>query len=271
MTLPSPIPSLRGLIEKTVTVADVVTAPLFLVSPNQQAADAAELLKARDFDLAGIAEEPVSRYVTRDALTGCSGLAGDVAQVILATDTVERSLPLVELAKILRHKSHVFILDLDTVRWVATCADLQAPAVSVVVLSYLFAIEIGLASLIPVELGDSWLTFLPAASRQHAEDLFESKRLRNVETGLEDCLYFKDWLHLVTSSQALLSDFGFTSKSAFRKATGSFADLRNDLAHGGTLLDASSTQLAIDRFTRIRSFAESVWEVLDQRREDWEN
>lgn len=270
MAAPSPIPSLRNLIERTVTVADLVTTPLWSLDPAQLAVDAAAVLAARDFDVAGVAEDPVSRYVTRDALVVSDGTVDDVALPILASETVERSLPLVEFAKILRRRRYVFILDQDRVGWLATCADLQAPAVTVVVLSFLVAIEVGLASLLPAELGEGWFDLLSSDSQASARKLYEQKHSRNVATGLEDCLYFKDWLRLASRSPSLIAELGFGSRTAFDRATGSFADLRNELAHGGTLLDDVAPEQAIDRFTRIRAFADAVWDLLEHRSPSWD-
>ena len=270
MNLPSPLPSLRGLIERTVTVSDLVTASLWSIDPADTAEDAASVLSARDFDVAGIAEEPISRYVTRDILASATGTVDEVALQILATDTVERSLPLIEFAEILLHKPYVFILDQDRVRWVATRADLQAPAVTVVVLSYLVAIEVGLASLVPIDLGDNWFSRLSEASRASALKIYEQKRARNVAIGLEDCLYFKDWIHLVQSSPSLVVELGYRSKRAFHADTGSFPELRNDLAHGGSLLNSATPEEAIERFKRIRDLADRVWDTLEEKDEQWD-
>src|SRR3546814_8001504 len=108
----SPLPSLRALVERTLTVADLVTEPLWTVDRSLPSADAASMLAARDFDVAGVAGEPITRQVTRDLLVRAKGSVGDVAIPILASEAVEQSLPLADLVEILRvrdrkHKSEL--------------------------------------------------------------------------------------------------------------------------------------------------------------------
>lgn len=266
----SPLPSLRALVERTMTVADLVTVPLWTVDPSLSAADAASMLAARDFDVAGVAEEPVTRQITRGQLAGVDGLVSDVAHPILASEAVEKSLPLADLVEILRHREFVYVLDHDRVGWLATRSDLQAPAVSVVVLSYLVSIEVALSSLVPCHLGGSWFGALPKARQMQAQQIYAEKVRRNVSTGLEDCLYFNDWMRLAGRSDSLRRALGFETRNAFDRATGAFADLRNDLAHGGTLLDGAAPGAAIERFARIRTFAEQVWDLVEELHERWD-
>ncbi|MGI8808896.1 MAG: DUF3293 domain-containing protein [Acidimicrobiales bacterium] len=266
----SPIPSLRNLVERTMTVGDLVSDPLWTLDPTQSAPDAAAVLAARDFDLAGVAEEPLARYVTRHDLVSSDGTVADVARPILAADAVEMRLALADVVSILRLRPYVFVLDHSRVRWLVTCADLQAPTVGVVALAYLVAIEVGLVPLVVDFLGDNWPCKLPPARHEKALQLYDQKRADNTATGLEDCLYFSDWLSLVACSQPLLDRLGFQSRKRFDDETGVFTDLRNRLAHGATLLDGATPNQAIDRFQRIRSFADTVWELVEDRSERWD-
>lgn len=266
----SPLPSLRALVERTVTVADLVTEPLWTVDPTLSSADAASMLAARDFDIAGVAEEPVTRQVSRARLARATGSVGDVALPILASEAVEKSLPLADLVETLRVRGHVYILDNDRVRWLATRADLQAPAVSVVVLSYLVSIEVALTSLVTGHLGGSWFDALPPARKKKVWQIYNEKVRRNVATGLEDCLYFSDWMELAARTPSLWQALGFESRARFTKYTGAFAQLRNDLAHGGTLLDGTTPSAAIERFARVRTFAEQVWDLVEEQHERWD-
>jgi hypothetical protein len=55
----------------------------------------------------------------------------------------------------------------------------------------------------------------------------------------------------------------------FDKATGSFEVMRNDLAHGGSVLDGGPPERAIERVRRVQAFAERVWEEVDRLNERW--
>jgi CBS domain-containing protein len=259
--VPSPIPSLRKLVESTVTVADIVTTPVFSLSPDETAVDALATLDARDFDIAGVAADPIARYVTREALADPTGTVYGVSAAILGTDCVEKGLPLADIVDVLSRRPHVFVLDNDRIRWIITHADLQAPAVSVVCLTFLVAIETGLAPIVVGTLGEGWFDFLPLKRQEKAWEIYEGKRENNTATGLEDCLYFSDWLNLASKNEAVLAGLEFASTTDFERFTGSFTNLRNDLAHGGTLLDGATPQKAIERFQRIRSLAERVWDL----------
>ncbi|HEY9565169.1 MAG TPA: DUF3293 domain-containing protein [Nocardioides sp.] len=266
----SPLPSLRALVERTLTVADLVTEPLWTVDRSLPSADAASMLAARDFDVAGVAGEPITRQVTRDLLVRAKGSVGDVAIPILASEAVEKSLPLADLVEILRVREYVYILDNDRVRWLATRADLQAPAVSVVVLSHLVSIEVALSSLVTRHLGDAWFDGLSGARQEKVREIHLRKVRRNVATGLEDCLYFSDWMELAARTPSLRQALGFESRASFTGSIGAFANMRNDLAHGGTLLDGSTPGAAIDRFARVRAFAEQVWDLVEEQHERWD-
>jgi uncharacterized protein DUF3293 len=253
-----------------VTVRDVVREPLWTVRPSQRAADAAAELAARGFDVAGLAEDPVGRYVRRADLEHPRGRAAGAARPILASEVVSADLPLSELVALLAERPHLFVLDRDRIRWVVTCADLQAPAVGMVVLAYLVAIESGLAHIVVAELGEGWFETLPVDRKAKAQDVFAQRERRNAEIGLADCLYFGDWLLLAARCEAVRAHLGYGGRRAFEEATGFFIELRNGLAHGGTLLDGAAPDRAIRRFESIRNFADRVWDILGQRHEQWD-
>ena len=131
---------------------------------------------ARGFDVAGVAEEPVTRFVRAERLV--LGTVADHAEPITAAVIVEKSLPLADFIGGVGDRAFVFVLDEDEVRWIATHADLQAPAVTVVVLSYLVAIEVGLMSLTTRTLGERWCEELEPKARRRAEKLYEKKVAR---------------------------------------------------------------------------------------------
>jgi len=266
----NPLPALRALVEHTLVVSDLISTRVWSVEPDVSAKEAAAILSARDFDVAGVAEEPLVRCVTLADLVDCDGLVADVAQPILAADSVERSLALADFVKALDARPHLFVLDQDRVGWIATRADLQAPAVSVVVLAFLVATEVGAVEVVKATLGEGWFDRLPPERQQKAQTLFAEKQARGVASGLEDCLYFSDWLNLISRTKELRDTLGFRSRKAFDNATGPFTALRNDLAHGGTLLDGRPPSEAIDLFGRIREFAELMWDAAETAGPPWD-
>src|SRR3546814_5077302 len=77
-------------------------------------------------------------------------------------------------------------------------------------------------------------------------------------------------MELAARTPSLRQALGFESRASFTGSIGAFANMRNDLAHGGTLLDGSTPGAAIDRFARVRAFAEQVWDLVEELHEKWD-
>lgn len=266
----NPVDAVATLVDHTLTVAHVVGGPLWVVDPSERASVALALMQARNFDVAGVGQDgAVTHLVCRSDLADrARGAVKASASPILAGHCVEKSLPLSHLFEKLRHREFLFVLDDGEVRHVVTRADLQAPAIGVVLLAFLTLIETGLRRIVAGAVRDSLLELLPEARRQKVEELYEKKREDNVAIGYEDCLYFSDWLELagVSGSWKVL---GYSSKKAFHRDTSSFAEVRNALAHGGSVLDASVHPLkALDRIERIRRFTVCVWDAAAEQQDD---
>lgn len=259
-TRPSPVPALRALAERTVRVSDVVIAPIWQVAPSTVAAEVAAEMAARDFDVAAIEDRPIRQFVRQaDVLAEPEATVGELAVAIDAGDIVSRALPVADLIARLGTSDCVFVMDNEQIRWLATRADLQAPAIGMVVLAYLIAFEAALSDLVPGALGDQYTERLPCERLQKVTSLFLQKQRDNAETGLGDCLYFEDWLTLAEKSPRLRATFGARSRREFQQLIGGFKQARNALAHGGTLLDDRSALEAISLFTRVRTVTEAAW------------
>ena len=260
---PHPLAPLNVLVERTLTVADLATGPLWTVSADEPAADAAATLAAREFDVAGVTAEPVTHYVTLEDLASTPhGAVRDVARPILAAECVESTLPLADLLELLAERHYVFVLDHHRVRSLVHRADLQAPAIGVVVLAYLTVIETGLRPLVLEELGDGWLEHLTPDRRADVRLLYERKRRHGAQIGYEDCLCFSDWVRLARRCPGVLRALGYDTVRRFERDVGAFTTLRNDLAHGGTILDSAGgdPRRAVERVHRIRALAHRVWD-----------
>lgn len=259
----SPLSVLHELVDRVVTVSSIGAGDLYRLRPQQPAGEAASLLRTLDYDVAGVADEsvePVARYVSRTDLETSHGTVAQAAQVIRAADTIASSSPLAVMIDALAVREFVFVLEHDRVRSIVTRADLQAPVIGVVTLGYLVTIETGVAPFVVRELGSCWFEQLSKERQCKVREIYEYKRSQNAETGLEDCLYFSDWLHLACRCPRLLADLGYT-RSTFRKATARLPDLRNALAHGGTIIDHLDPPSAIACFRTIRSLAEGIWRL----------
>ena len=92
--------------------------------------------------------------------------------------------------------------------------------------------------------GDEWYHLIPEARVQAARNLqLERKRL-NQHVELIDCLQMADKGLLVINQPELLSEFGFSSKSAAKKVLKHFQSLRNNLAHAQDISTYDWAQIA---------------------------
>ncbi len=268
---PSPVPALRRLIEQSLTVTDLAANQLWAVDPTGRTDETTAMLAARRFDVAGVAGDPITRFVTLDSLASSPGrLVEEVAQPIPASLCVEQSLPLSQLLEHFRTRDFVFALDRDHVRWVITRADLRAPAVSATILAYLVVIEEGLRRLVLDEAGDGWIGHLAKGRQSGIRNRFHDLATRQMEISLDLCANFGDWLKLGGKIDAVWTRLDFASRGSYTRATGSFDALRNDLAHGRSIFDTSGVDRGLDRIARIRLFADKVWGEVDSLDENWD-
>ena len=75
------------------------------------------------------------------------------------------------------------------------------------------------------DIGERWFDELPASRQAAAKEIYERKRAKSAEIGLEECLYFVDWISLAGRCDILLDALGFDRKS-FSKACGRLPDIR---------------------------------------------
>jgi len=107
----SPLSALRRLAERTVTVADLASAEIWQVPGEISAAEAVAELDARDFDVAAVAESPISRFVHRQHLREHLGNVTDASLHIDAGEIVGRALPVADLVSRLGACERVFVMD----------------------------------------------------------------------------------------------------------------------------------------------------------------
>lgn len=255
--------SVTEIVARSFRVADLVNDPLLVVPSSTSNEQARNVMKARSFDVIGVrttAKGAADKWVRlQDLDDGTSPFRA--AKPLLARDAVERSMPLVALLDLLIERDHVFVLDGDTVRHIVTRADVGKPPVSVLVLTFLLALESDLIRLAIPRLGSNWFSEL--GERQDAAMKVYTRRSRNnTELGLEACLYFDDAVLLARKAPGLVSDLGMSPKR-FNTLGESMAALRNDLAHGGTILDrVDDAVVALKTFKDVRELARNAARVI---------
>jgi hypothetical protein len=222
---------LRALLGAGIT-AHAILEPLQSCLATASATEMAEVLTRRDFDVAGVRENPegpVIGFVARDSLGG--GTVRDHLQRLTSECLLSDATPLSGVLTTLKERERSFVLIGTSVRGIVTRADLNKPIMRV----YLF----GLISLLEMHLGfwarfgypkDSWQEKLKPKRVDAAREV-QSKRRNHEAASLFDSLQFCDKSLLVTARDDLRVRMALGTKKKARTLLGKAEALRNDLAH----------------------------------------
>jgi len=223
---------LRHLFEDGIT-AQSIHEPLQSCPSTPNAIEIAELLRDRDFDVAGVKEESsgeVIGFVFRDSLK--TGIVRSHLQKMTSEHLISDATPLANLLSIFKTRNHAFVLVGQYVRGIITRADLNKPPLRV----YLF----GLISLLEMHLTywvtksypkDSWRERISVPRLAKAKKLLEDRQARGQQTDLVDCLQFCDKRDLILGLDDLRDSLGLGQKAATRKFLVKAEKLRDLLAH----------------------------------------
>jgi hypothetical protein len=267
-TGPNPTNALRNIAHNALTIGDITDGAIWSASPDEPPDRVAGLMRLRSYDWGVVREAPISRYFARADLDGLVGSLQAAARPILSTDCVERATPLAQLFRILRDREFVFVLDQDRVRSVVTRADLGASAVSMVVLAYLLAFEQACIALVRHS-GIDVLDNVSGERRRRAERIHEARMLSNAETSIVDCFQFGDWLRLLRKSGGGVKHLK-TSNKKLRRISKFLESYRNELAHGGSILNGVPASVAIERVELIIDLTERAWIEVDRLAPIWD-
>jgi hypothetical protein len=158
----------------------------------------------------------------------------------------------------LKRQQFYFVLQGDQIQGIVTRADLQRPAVSMIIFSLILASEAAMREIISRNLASAWLEKLRPAGRAEVEKVYEVRLKTNTEVTKLDCLMIHGLLALLYECTAIVKQLGFT-RNQFKKWKEQLRRLRDTLAHGGGLLHAEPDPLhAIQLFEDVRSFAEKT-------------
>jgi hypothetical protein len=223
-------------------------------------------MQQNGFDAAPIDEPEAHQFVSAAWLQPDAEPVVRQARPIDATLLVSSDLGLAEGVSRLGTRPFYFVLQKDLLGGIVTRADLQRPAVGMVLFSLILAAEAAMNVIIERNLGSSWVDRLSDQQQQRARAVFEQRLQHNTEAALMECIMLHNRLELLSKCPAAVPALGFSSNKQFREWKERLGNLRDNLAHGGGLLLAEPDPLrAIDLFERVRSFAEQLWEMAQER------
>jgi hypothetical protein len=257
---------LRRLFEDGIT-ALAILEPLQSCSSDANATDIAEHLHARDFDVAGVKENPAGEeigFVFRDSLK--TGIVRSHLQTMTSQHLISDATPLANLLSIFRTRERAFVLVGQHVRGIITRADLSKPPVRV----YLF----GLISLLDMHLtywvsklypDGTWREAVSGPRLAKAEKLLADRQSRRQQTNLVDCLQFCDKRDLILARDDLRDSLGLGQKTAAQKLLVKAEKLRDLLAHSQKdLTEGSSWVELVDLVELVEAVVRQSDELVER-------
>ena len=168
--------SLLRIAESSLSVTYLAELDLKKVPPSWTARRTHRWMERPGFAAAPIDEHEVHRLVARDSLLPDDQAVVEQAQPMDAALLVSSDLSLADGVSRLALQPFYFVLQQDRVSGIVTRADLQRPAVSMVVFSLILAAESAMNVLITRRLGQSWVNDLLLSHRGCVDRVFDDLR-----------------------------------------------------------------------------------------------
>jgi hypothetical protein len=253
---------LMEIVENSFTVLQLAELDLKRADPAWSAEQTLRWMREHGFDAAPLDEPESYSFVGASWLKRTGDPVVRQARRIDATLLVSSDLSIADGISRLKAHPYYFILQRDSLRGIVTRADLQRPAVGMVLFSLILTSEAAANVIIGRSLGPAWIEHLSAEHRARVSGIFNQRLRANTEVTMLQCLMLHDRLRLLEKCDRVVSELGFSSGKEFKKWKKRVVNLRDNLAHGGCLLHAESDPInAIDLFEGVRSFAERIWDL----------
>jgi hypothetical protein len=261
------VSELLSLFENGITVK-AICEELFCVGSNAIASDKALELRRKSYDIAGISESgerSASGYIKRSDLK--EGVCKDYLIHFTEADLISDSTPLTLVLKVLHNRQHIFILEGNEVNYIVTRADLQKPAVRILMFGLITLLEMNLTNLIlKYYPSDSWQNILSPCRLKKAKDLMKLRQERKEDLSLIDCLELCDKRVLVLKSQKCLDVFVPELKNEIEQKLEAIEKLRDLLAHAQKLNLSFSWEEIIDLVSYTKEMISMCEDVVDTDR-----
>jgi hypothetical protein len=223
---------LRSLTEAGIT-AHAILEPLKSCPVDAPAPDAARMLRQRDFDVAGVKEDPEGKVVAWIAAKGLKGgLVRDHMRSLTADDLISDATPLSAVLRVFKKQHFAFVLIGPEVRGIVTRADLNKPPVRIYLFSLISLLEMHLGFWISAEYPNgSWRKELGNERLDAAKKIQKERRKRKQDPALVECLQFCDRRDLLIPRKELRARLDMGSKASAVRSLKRAEVLRNGLAH----------------------------------------
>ncbi len=198
--------------------------------------DVKGVMQEQSLPVAGVRKDgQVTGYVRIEDLS--SGTCGQRARSFSYDQMVYDDTSLMDVVLILTRHDYCFLAILDEVVGVVTRVDMERPIVRMWLFGMITIIEIEFAASIRRKWpNESWRDLCPAGRLRKAEALCEERLRISQQSDLLDCLQLGDKARVLFSDAEILKQIGFNSRSEADKAIKSIESLRNNLAHGQSIV-----------------------------------
>lgn len=219
------------------------------------AQDILPLMTANDFDAMPLGDTLALSFIQRDkvsTLSPCDPVSM-VGECVKSEQLIKDTVPFTEALGVLQEHSWFFVTkDGKQLNGIVTSYDLARPSISLYIFARIISLEHGLRRL----LGTYTNTPIPDNSP--------------TEQKPDDSSQLFELFKKVQSEKKLVEDLKYASKNAFKKATGFIVGLRNNLAHGQSILNiAVDARNAVDHIGRVDELVKRVSELAEDRDQIW--
>ena len=221
---------------KEVFTARDVGELLHSFDAGQLSSEVREVMQEQSVTVAGIRKDGlVTGYVRIKDLS--SGTCGQRARSFSYDQMVYDDTSLMDVILILTRHDYCFLAILDEVIGVITRLDMEKPIVRMWLFGMITIIEIEFAALIQKKWpNESWRDLCSAGRLRKAEALCGERLRISQQSDLLDCLQLGDKARVLFSDVEILKQLGFNSRSDVDRAIKSVESLRNNLAHGQSIV-----------------------------------
>jgi hypothetical protein len=231
-------------------VAEDIAEPLKSFDGTRQVDDVISLMDLQKIEIAGVRQGgSVVATVRRNDLHEMEGALTPYTRVISRDQIVNGDCPLSEVGTVLSRHEYCFVAILDSIGGVITRNEFEKPVVRMWLFGMITIIEMAVTQTIRnLWPDDSWTELVSKSRLQQARKLYDERQRRQQHSELLDCLQLGDKGKILISDPEQLALLDFPSQSTAKKIIKDVESLRNNLAHGQSIVVNDWAQIL--RFTR---------------------
>lgn len=217
--------------------AGTISEPLASVNKAQYK-QAEYYFKFKNFDVIGFSEDDeVVGFLQNSNNIDLNFLEKHVIRFNVS-DLITANTGLIDCLKLLKKRSYLFVINGSEVEAIITLADVEKPAVRMLLFGLVTFFESNMADLIHKTYPDNkWKRYITEERMIKARHVFKHLIKENKETNLINCTQLCDKTDIFYESESLLNAYMPMSKTKASEFLDDIEDLRNDLAHAQSLIE----------------------------------